>query len=225
METTTKHTLAAVIASLCVFSVTATDRNIPAGYYSGIDGKKGAELKTAVRDAIYNRTEVSNITSFYNALPQCFQRTDVYPESSRWWDMYSDIPYYVPTFSGVLQREHSLPKSWWGGSTTIPAYIDLNHLYPAEAAANQAKLNYPLGTVDMSYTPQFDNGVSKVGYAVTGQGGGAKYVFEPADEYKGDFARTYFYMATCYQDLTWKYTYMLSNNTYPTSTHGAKSCC
>jgi hypothetical protein len=217
MKTTTpKHTLAAVIASICVFSVTATDSNIPSGYYNGINGKQGAALKTAVRDAIYNRTEVSNITSFYNALPQCFQRTDVYPESSRWWDMYSDIPLYVPNFSGVLQREHSLPKSWWGGSTEIPAYIDLNHLYPAEASANQAKSNYPLGTVDMSYEPSFDNGVSKVGYAVTGQGGGAKYVFEPADEYKGDFARTYFYMATCYQDLTWKYTYMLSSNTYPT---------
>jgi hypothetical protein len=30
-------------------------------------------------------------------------------------------------------------------------------------------------------------------------------VFEPADEYKGDFARTYFYMVTCYEDKlpTW----------------------
>ncbi len=36
------------------------------------------------------------------------------------------------------------------------------------------------------------------------------------DEYKGDFARTYFYMVTCYQNLTWKYTYMVSNNSYPT---------
>jgi hypothetical protein len=26
-------------------------------------------------------------------------------------------------------------------------------------------------------------------------------VFEPSDEFKGDFARNYFYMATCYQDL------------------------
>ncbi|MGN1238851.1 MAG: endonuclease, partial [Muribaculaceae bacterium] len=49
---------------------------------------------------------------------------------------------------------------------------------------------------------------STVGYPVTGQGGGSSRVFEPADEYKGDFARVYFYMATCYQDYTWKYTYM-----------------
>lgn len=31
------------------------------------------------------------------------------------------------------------------------------------------------------------------------------WVFEPKDEYKGDFARAYFYMATCYGDeLTWR---------------------
>ena len=48
------------------------------------------------------------------------------------------------------------------------------------------------------------------------KGGNAASVFEPDDEYKGDFARTYFYMATCYQNLTWKYTYMVSQNDYPT---------
>jgi hypothetical protein len=70
--------------------------------------------------------------------------------------------------------------------------------------------------VSTSYDPTFDNGVTKVGYPVSGQGGGAQKVFEPADEYKGDFARTYFYMATCYQDYSWNYTYMVTSNTYPT---------
>ncbi len=184
---------------------------IPAGYYTTINGKKDAELKTALCNLIYNHTEISS----YQDLPKYFQRTDVYPDGSRrWWDMYSNIPLYAPSFSG-LNREHSFPKSWWGGSTNIPAYIDLNHLYPSEAAANQAKSNYPLGTVS---TSTFDNGLIKVGYAVTGQGGGAAKVFEPADEYKGDFARTYFYMVTCYQNLTWNrsYMWMLQQNTYPT---------
>ena len=40
-------------------------------------------------------------------------------------------------------------------------------------------------------------------------------MFEPADEYKGDFARTYFYMVTCYQDFDWRYQYMCMNGTYP----------
>lgn len=155
------------------------------------------------------------LVSSYSALPDYFRVTDVYPESNRWWDMYSDIPLYAPSFKG-LNREHSFPKSWWGGSTTVSAYVDLNHLYPSESAANMAKSNYPLGEVDRSEKIAFENGVSTVGYPVQGQGGGASRVFEPADEYKGDFARTYFYMVTCYQNLTWKWTYMVNQNVYPT---------
>ena len=183
----------------------------PASYYSSLNGKKDAELKTALYNIIHNFTRISS----YQDLPKYFQTTDVYPESRRWWDMYSDIPLYAPSFSG-LNREHSFPNSWWGGSTDVGAYVDLNHLYPSEMKANTAKSNFPLGTVDMSSNVSFDNGICKVGYPVNGQGGGAQKVFEPDDEYKGDFARTYFYMVTCYQNLTWKYTYMVSQNLYPT---------
>ncbi|MDE7111115.1 MAG: endonuclease [Muribaculaceae bacterium] len=200
-----------LMAAACsAIGLYGADRVIPNGYYNSINGLSGAELKTAVYKVIYPHTEVS-----YSGLPTNFEKTDVYPNSKRWWDMYSDIPLYAPSFKG-LNREHSFPKSWWGGQTDIPAYVDLNHLYPSESAANMAKSNYPLGTVDRSKTPKFDNGISTVGIPVTGQGGGATLVFEPDDEYKGDFARTYFYMATCYQNLTWKYTYMVMNSTYPT---------
>lgn len=183
----------------------------PAGYYNSLNGKKSADLKLAVHNVVKNFTKVSS----YSDLPRYFQHTDVYPQSRRWWDMYSDIPLYAPSFAG-LNREHSFPKSWWGGSTTVNAYVDLNHLYPSEAAANMAKSNYPLGTVNRNHTVNFQNGVTTVGIPVNGQGGGAALVFEPDDEYKGDFARTYFYMVTAYQDLTWKYTFMVNNNTYPT---------
>ncbi len=213
LTTRLSHLLLSLALGATTLSAAA---EIPTGYYNSVNGKKDAELKTALCNLIYNHTEVSS----YSALPQYFQRTDVYPDSRRWWDMYSDIPLYAPSFQG-LNREHSFPKSWWGGSTDIPAYVDLNHLYPSEAAANMAKSNYPLGTVS---TAKFDNGVVKVGYAVTGQGGGAAQVFEPADEYKGDFARTYFYMVTCYQNLTWNksYSWMLQQNTYPTLTGWAQ---
>lgn len=202
--------LALAIAAISASAVYAA---APANYYRSCTGKSGAALKTALHELIFPHDEVSS----YNNLPNYFRKTDVYPVGDsrygQWWDMYSDIVLYTRSFSG-LNREHSLPKSWWGGSTTTPAYVDLFHLYPSEMAANMAKSNYPLGEVA---TPTFNNSVSKVGYAVTGQGGGAKEVFEPANEYKGDFARTYFYMVTCYQgELQWKYTYMFSNNTYPT---------
>jgi hypothetical protein len=201
-----------LFSAILVLLISASaSADVPAGYYSSLNGKKEGELKSAIYRLVHNFTLISS----YQDLPRYFQTTDVYPNSRQWWDMYSNIPLYSPSFSG-LNREHSFPKSWWGGSTDVSAYVDLNHLYPSEAAANMAKSNYPLGEVDRNYKVTFENGVSTVGYPVAGQGGGAALVFEPADEYKGDFARTYFYMATCYQDLTWKYTYMVSQNIYPT---------
>lgn len=209
MNISFKKIFSLIITNVVTFVALA---NIPSGYYTSLNGKMGgATLKTAVYNIIRHHTSVSS----YKALPDYFEKTDVYPDGKRWWEMYSNKTFYIYSFDG-LNREHSVPKSWWGGSANTQAYTDLNHLYPSEINANLAKNNYPLGIVDMTQTVKFNNSVSKVGYAVTGQGGGAQSVFEPADEYKGDFARTYFYMVTRYQDLTWKYTYMFQNNTYPT---------
>lgn len=185
---------------------------IPANYYKTINGLADKDLKNALHTLVYNHTEVKS----YSALPEYFRTTDRFPGTDYWWDMYSDmqVSMYV-TFGKYMNREHCFPKSWWGGLTNVPAYVDLFHLYPSEASANQAKSNYPLGEV---VTSTFDNGVVKVGYATTGQGGGSPKVFEPNEEYIGDFARTYFYVVTCYQNLKWdtKYMYMLEQNTYPT---------
>lgn len=186
---------------------------IPANYYNSINGLADRDLKNALHRLIYNHTEVKS----YSALPEYFRTTDRYPGTDYWWDMYSDmqVDMYKYTFGTYMNREHCFPKSWWGGSQSTPAYVDLFHLYPSEAAANQAKSNHPLGEV---VTTTFDNGVVKVGYATTGQGGGSSRVFEPNEEYIGDFARTYFYVVTCYQNLTWdrKNMYMLEQNDYPT---------
>lgn len=199
---------------------------IPAGYYNSLNGKTGEQLKTAVFKVInphITPTSTSSYNTYYTNLKVTFMQTDLYPDSKRWWDMYSDIPFYSPSFSG-LNREHSVPKSWWGydQNNPTPPYVDLNHLYPSEMKANTAKSNYPLGVVR---TATFNNGISKVGAPMAGQGGGAANVFEPSDQYKGDFARTYFYMITCYQEgITWKsnYTYMFLNNTYPSLTSWAR---
>ena len=120
---------------MVLLSLSAT-AEIPAGYYSSLTGKSEAQLKTAVYTLVKNFTSVSS----YQALPEYFQHTDVYPNSRRWWEMYSNMTFYIPSFSG-MNREHSFPKSWWGGDTEVKAYTDLNHLYPSEQRANQAKSN------------------------------------------------------------------------------------
>lgn len=203
-----------VAVAVCAAAGFAAVAEIPAGYYDGIEGLTTSALKTKLHEIIRNHS-----TNSYNGLfSKSFIYTDV-REDGTWWDMYSDIDRYVRVNGRVdwdgMNREHSFPKSWWGGATNVPEYTDLNHLYPADGDANMKKSNYPLGEVDPSGVT-FDNGVSTVGRPVSGQGGGATRVFEPADEYKGDFARTYFYMVTCYQDDTWKYQYMAAQGTYPT---------
>lgn len=177
----------------------------PNGYYNSVNGKKNEELKTALHQIISKHTVLS-YGSLWNYFPYTDQRSD-----GSVWDMYSNN---TRTFDNTygLNREHSFPKSWWGGDQ-VAAYTDLFHIYPSDSEANTAKSNYPLGEVGSSV--YFDNGVSKVGQ--NDYPGYTGVVFEPDDEYKGDFARTYFYMVTCYQDYynRWKYFYMISANTYP----------
>ena len=201
--------------SFALSVLTAAYAAAPAGYYSALDGKSDETLKNQLHDIISKHTQLT-----YSSLWDYFPQTDAYPERVSGkllvWDMYSDNwnnqTYFYFGGTRGLNREHSVPKSWWGNSGSSNADIekflagtDITHLFPSDGSANMAKSNYPLGEVT---TSKFDNGTCKVGYAESGQGGGASYVFEPADEYKGDFARVYFYMATCYQDYTWKYNYM-----------------
>jgi len=201
---------------------------IPVGYYNDAEGKSGAELKTTLFQIVKNPTvwegKYFNARSFFN-------EHDRTPDGLYIWDMYSDIrlPEWIGTGTNALNREHSLPKSWFGvGSGQEDRYsigCDYHNLYPSNAKANNAKSNYPLGEVNMSVTVTFNNGVSKVGKSriPINNGQYTGNVFEPADEYKGDFARDYMYMVTCYEDYSqiWTTSYgmtMLQNNTYPTFT-------
>lgn len=193
------------------------------GYYDLLNGKQKAELKEAAKACVK-----SHKTLNYTDLPNYWQYSDVYPElvngSKRWWDMYSSEVYLLlssqtarSSFSAnKMQREHSVPKSWWSQNGNVeytPAYSDMWNLYPSDGPANQAKLNYPLG---LTSSTTFNNGISKIGNAQTGYGGGSQKVFEPADEYKGDFARAYLYVATVYDDLNWVVNYMFRKEAYPT---------
>lgn len=204
-----RWTLVLMAALTCLGASAA----IPDGYYSSLNGKSGQALKDAIHELAIRHTTLS-----YGSLWAYFAETDCRDDdNSKVWDMYSDKTYYFRGgTSGVygMHKEHSLPKSWWGGydeTQGYAGYTDINHLYPSDGDANMAKSNHPLGEVS---TASFDNGVTKVGSPKTGQGGGSNSVFEPDDRYKGDFARTYFYMACAYQNYTWKYTYMLTNNSW-----------
>lgn len=190
----------------------------PAGYYSSAEGLTGVSLQQALHDIIDNH----NIQD-YASLWTHFQSTDKKSDGTV-WDMYSDIPSGTPAYSYIFvtnqcgnyisegdcyNREHSFPKSWFGGEVE-PMYTDLFHLYPTDGYVNGKRDNYPFGEVASSSwisTNGSKLGPSKVpGYSGT--------VFEPVNEYKGDFARTYFYMATRYfgEDSGWPGSDMVSGS-------------
>ena len=185
-------------------------------YYQGAEGKKGAELKTALYSIIKTHVERD-----YNDLWTDFLKTDMRSDG-KVWDMYSNITSYVfgekqgGTYSGEgdsYNREHSFPKSWFNNGT--PMYTDLFHLYPVDGWANSVRNNFPYGEVG-TVTNHTANNFSLLGKGKSDLGYN-KTVFEPNDEYKGDFARTYFYMATCYEDKIsgWETGHMLNGTSYP----------
>lgn len=183
------------------FGALAQGPNNSGTYYQQANGKKGAALKTALSGVIYNRTERT-----YNDLWTDFRSTDARPDG-KVWDMYSNISNFTfgenqdhgsggKTEGEFYNREHSFPNSWFGGKVQ-PMYTDLHHMYPTDKLVNNRRGNHPFGETDgESYKSA--GGFSKLGSCT--YPGYSGTVFEPNDEYKGDFARTYFYMVTCYED-------------------------
>ena len=174
-------------------------------YYKSADGKKGAALKTALCGIIYNRTERGSADDVYKMLWNDFKTTDVRSDG-KVWDMYSNITNFTfgtdqdsgnHSYEGkAYNREHSFPKSWFGGKV-MPMYADLFHLYPTDGKVNENRGDLPFGETNGS-NKNSANDFSKIG--VCTYPGYTGTVFEPNDIYKGDFARTYFYMVTCYEE-------------------------
>ena len=194
------------IITLLLLSYTFGYTQIPSGYYNNASGLSGAALKTALYNIISYHT-----TRTYDNLWADFQTTDV-RSNGKVWDMYSNCTFTFVTdqdngSGGTAEcekynREHSFPKSWFGGEVS-PMYTDLFHLIPTDKYVNNARGNYAYGQVTTA-TQTFING-GKIGNNSYG-GIYTGIVYEPADEYKGDLARNYFYMVTCYENqvATWE---------------------
>lgn len=189
---------------------------IPAGYYDQAEGKKKEALKTALHHII----QYADVLSYGSGEGHTwwgFTKTDVRPEDGTVWDMYSDNRRNFNGYSAAagMNIEHSFAKSWWGGAKR-QAYMDLHHLNPSDQRANSSKGSWPMAIVDGKTST--DNGTIKVGKS-NSRPGGEITAWEPHNDYKGDFARVYMYMVTCYEDYASDWTgnsvNQLDNNTYP----------
>ena len=204
-----KRTLLFVLCSIFVLSMAAKTvtpaASLPA-YYAKIDGKSAKSLFDAVHEVV----KVGYSSLGYDGLWGAYQHTDL-RDNGKIWDMYSDCSWtYKSDQCGsyssecdCYNREHSIPKSWYGDTKSGPG-CDIFHLVPTDGKVNGMRSNYAFGEVSSaSYT--FDGaklGSSKSititnGNTIAGNEGtaiscSANKVFEPRDEYKGDFARGYF---------------------------------
>lgn len=203
--------------------------SIPANYYNTVTNQRGAALKTVLYNKIAGHTSVSYTPGVWNA----YYTTDIHP-NGKVWDIYSTTLDTIPPYQFTLgtdqdngsggsvegqkyNREHSFPQSWFNNAS--PMVSDLFHIYATDKKVNNVRSNYPYGRVSApSYTSLIGG---KLGPNTTA--GFTGTVFEPVDEYKGDLARTYFYLATRYENLigTWLGTNygnssdILAGNSYP----------
>lgn len=219
------------IALLCAvtFSIAMMAEAIPANYYNNIQGKQDSVLKSTLSLLVRGgeRYEYGANQYHTSSNPPAWEKgdlkaygtwqalplTDMHPDGIV-WDMYSNCVRYYPNKLGEsgcsLNIEHCLPKSWWGG-TVNEAYKDLYNLNPSDQRANSQKSNYAPGHVTKG--DKFNNGSFLMDSKSKSQYG---YIcWEPEAQYRGDFARTYFFMATAYEYLEWTaYPDYISNASY-----------
>ena len=191
--------------ALSLFAKSVTPAASLPTYYKDINGKSGKSLF----DAVHVVAKVGYSSLGYSGLWTAYRTTDV-RDNGKIWDMYSDCSWTVGSdqcgsYSNecdCYNREHSIPKSWFGGSESGPG-CDIFQVVPTDGYVNNRRSNYAFGEVSSaSYT--YDGAKLGSAKSITITGGntiagntGATVsvsgtVFEPRDEYKGDFARGYF---------------------------------
>ena len=190
--------------ALSLFAKSVTPAASLPTYYKDINGKSGKSLF----DAVQKVTKEGYTSLGYDGLWGAFKTTDK-KSNGKVWDMYSDCSWtfgsdQCGSYSSecdCYNREHSIPKSWFGGSTSGPG-CDIFHLVPTDGKVNGVRSNYAFGEVSSaSYT--YDGAKKGSAKSITIIGGNtiagnagttiscSGTVFEPRDEYKGDFARGY----------------------------------
>ncbi len=203
----TKYIIALAFSVWCalgnLYAVTPT-------YYNAVDGKSGKNLFDAVHTV--SKTGYKGLS--YSGLWTAYCVIDI-NSSGNVWDMYSNVTAY--TCGGSAQgasyskegdsynREHSIPKSWFGSSTNAGTPgTDLFHVVPTDGYVNNRRSNYAFGEVaSATYTSQSGcklgspKSISISNSILNSSGSSSQScsqtpVFEPMNEYKGDFARGYF---------------------------------
>lgn len=219
-----KIALTLAMAALVLTSYAKDPKPCPSDYYANALNKSGQSLLTALYNIITSHTNIG-----YDGLWDAYADTDT-DDRGYYIDMYSTYDKYTysnkcGSYSAIgdcINREHSVPKSWWG-SGKQPQYSDIFNIVPTDGYVNNQRSNYPYGVCEGGTRLSNDGYVAKGRMGYSTRSGYSGRVFEPDDEYKGDFARAYFYMATCYNDVISNWTQsggdaFFAGNSYPVFT-------
>ena len=181
-------------------------------YYRSAYGLSGSALKAQLKSIITS----GHSGQGYGGLWTMYKTSDVVPagvaNAGKLWDMYSNTSvdgstaaywYTVGSnqcgnYSGersCYNREHTWPKSNWGGSDSNTPGTDGHHITPTDGYVNGRRGNEAYGEVGTA-TWTSENG-GKLGSARSGLGFSGT-VFEVIDIYKGDHARMHFYTSVRY---------------------------
>ncbi len=190
---------------------------IPAGYYDPVAGLSCDNLKTALFNII--KPTVANPNPTYTGIWSAAYITDDHLNDAGTktivWDQYSDnpsgsepyeytfgTPYQDKGLSGTSEgqrynREHTFPQAWFGGSIE-PMFSDMFIVFPSDKKVNSLRANFPYGKVTSPTTTTLNG--TKIG-PNTSSASYTATVFEPIDAYKGDLARSTFYVVTAYENM------------------------
>ena len=184
-----------VIMSLfCVLSLEGSKIEAASydSYYTDVNTTSGQALINSLTDLIDGHKQLG-----YSNRLSAYPKTDM--KDGYIWDMYSNEKYTMSDTGDSassegqgFNTEHTVPQSWFNKNE--PMRSDLFHIYPTDIKVNSIRSSYLYGETS-NPTTVTKNG-SKLGSSTFEGYNGT--VFEPIDEYKGDLARTYFYMATRY---------------------------
>ena len=181
----------------------------PPGYYNNALGKNGVQLQSALKNIIDNHAMQSY--PLWSAFPSTDNKG-----GNVLWDMYSDVPGGTSSYTYTLgtdqcgqynsegdcyNHEHVWPKTYF--NDVLPMNSDLHHIIPTDGWVNNKRANFPLGNASGQGWTGSNGSKTASSNSYSGYTGN---VFEPIDEYKGDFARMFFYMSTRYmgEDNSWK---------------------
>lgn len=148
-----------------------------------------SRVSSGVRKLSYTPGLWEAYKTVWNNLPGQCQNSifDIY--SLKCWTPGSEQCGSFRTEGDCYNREHSWPKSWWGGSQNS-AYTDMFHVMPSDGYVNGRRGNLPFGDVtSASYRSSegHTRGSCSLGTC-----------FEPAARTKGLLARAHFYVSLRY---------------------------